>query len=331
MNFGLLSISDIFLLFLVDPESCSASSGSTYVEGDRFYDLHVRSAADVIFVVDESGSTLRVQQWIREVVLLLDNSLQANGIGVGEVSNQFALVGYGRMDPETVNGTVLTQLTSVSDFIVASEQLVLNGNYRNGYNGIYLALDQIQLRSGALMARVMVLVTDQSRSVVTGMENSTRSILEEQLRAAGFILNVVVRQSFIVGQGDSETVIFGMDFNGICYTYDAENELVINPSCQRDPSPEYENTYEDYVQLAYSLRGSAWDVQAISQVVNLTSFSRSFVNGTVEGVRNTFRYCVACTCQRAPLDCEEVTNVMLENCEGRIPNEGTFHCFSYFQ
>ena len=262
---------------------------------------------------------LEAQQWIGEMAPLLDETLKGNGVGVGNMPNQFALVGFGGMNPATIGGTVLTQLTSVDNFVSATPGLTIDGTVEDGYSGIQVALDEVELRSSSDIVHVMVLATNGDRDTIPGNENLTRDAIEEGLRGAGFVLNVVVGQGFPI---DMDVSAFGMDFNGTCYSYDFVNNLVIHPSCERNDG--LGSTYEDYVQLAYNLQGSAWDIQAIQDLddVGLDGFSRSFVAAKVDEVMGLLRRCFACTCKQDPLDCEPVPDVALEECKGRAPPKG---------
>ena len=55
-----------------------------------------RAAADIVFVVDESGSMVMEHTWLRSEIVRLDQQLRLKGVGVGDRPNLFALVGFGR-------------------------------------------------------------------------------------------------------------------------------------------------------------------------------------------------------------------------------------------
>ena len=331
-SFKVWSLGDFIVSFpplLVDPDTCLDSHNNTYLEGDRFYTVisnvsgsAVSAAADIIFVVDESGSMFQAQQWIRTIAPLLETALQDNGVGVGNVRNQFALVGFGQGDSETISGTVISQLTSVDGFVATTHKLHANGTVEDGYSAIQTAVNEIDLRSGPNMVHIMILVTNEDRIVI---KNLAKDGIEEQLRGAGFVLNVVVSQRFEYGDGDEEfpQLAFGMDSNGTCYSYDSSYN-VIHPSCKAVNLFVAKNTYEDYIQLAYNLQGSAWDIRPISDSNSaiLEKILQLFVDIMVEEVMGFLQYCVACTCHKDLLNCKPVNTIALENCEGHASPEG---------
>ena len=74
--------------------------------------------ADIVFVVDESGSMGSYHDWLEDMVLSLDSYLVAQGV----TDNRYSLVGFGEADQSsTVNGNYQlhispTTLPSLSDF-----------------------------------------------------------------------------------------------------------------------------------------------------------------------------------------------------------------------
>lgn len=316
-----------------DPGTCVDIDGNVYLEGDSFYTIEnivsgmaVLASADVIFVVDESGSMLDAQEWVMDVAQLLDDALQLSGIGVGGQPNLFALVGFGRSNPESIGGTVLSQLVSVPDFVAATSNLFTNGSTEDGYSAIEVALDQVQLREGMVTARIMVLATDEDRTALIGKEGLQRDEIEQQLQDQGFILNVVVKQGFLYDASDPSSLAFGINFNGTAYTYDPDTftDVITFPNGVADPNNAFGNTYEDYVQLAFNLEGAAWDIDFISQSLDLTGFSQSFTEAKVEEVMGLMQKCFACTCLEDDRSCQAADTVALENCEGPTPPVGEF-------
>jgi hypothetical protein len=93
--------------------------------------------ADIIFVVDESGSMAGEQAWIRDVIGTIDASLQAEGI----VDNRYGLVGFA--DTGRILQAGDTPFMSVTDFVTAASQLRTNRSGReDGYNGIHFAMNK---------------------------------------------------------------------------------------------------------------------------------------------------------------------------------------------
>lgn len=297
--------------------------GQTHPEGSYYYDVRPagvgpasQAAADIVFVVDESGSMAMEHEWIRQEVRILDRLLKERGVGAGERSNLFALVGFGRNDFDAILGVTLTQLTSASDFIAASNHLVLTGSFEDGYAAIDHAVESIASRPDT--AKQLILVTDEDRGILR--TDLSRGVIERRLREAGYVLNVVVNQGF---QTTSDTFALGVT-NSAAYLFDpfSSNSLFISTTDEVNPSTEFRfgNTFEDYVEMALGLGGAAWDLNQLrEQGMFARAFTNAFSEAKVEEVMRVFRYCFECLCFSSREVCSLAEGVNNEACTGTFP------------
>lgn len=278
-----------------------------------------QAAADVIFVMDESGSMVMEHEWIRTEVSRLDAQLRQRGIGVGNRQNQFALVGFGRDSRDDILGVVLSQLTTPMQFISASNQLQLTGLFEDGYAAIDFALENIPTRSET--AKIMILVTDEDRSILR--LDLSRETIEQSLRREGFILNTIVNQGFLSDPRDNTSHALGLNGNGTSYVIDQTdpNLFTSQDGGTYNPNPAFgfENTFRDYVQLAFATGGVAWDLNQLrEQGLFAEVFTNAFTQIKVDEVMNVSRICFSCFCSLTGGQC---TTVDVEDCSGEVPGE----------
>ena len=279
-------------------------------------------AADVVFVVDESGSMAGEHAWISEEVGILDRLLKNRGVGAGERENLFALVGFGRADPSAILGITLADLSPPVDFVAASANLELTGGFEDGYSGIEHALDAIATRPDT--ARLMVLVTDEDRAVLK--PGLSRDILQGRLRAAGYVLNVVVNQGFQTTAFQNTSFALGVSSDAT-YLFDPNATSRFSISSINDiiPSSEIQfgSTFEDYVELALGVGGAAWDLNQLREGGLLArGFTNAFSEGKVEEVMTIFSFCFECLCRFLSEVCTLAEGISIDNCTGTFPGEG---------
>ena len=301
---------------------CFDHNNHVYTEGSYYYDVRPvgignasEAAADIIFVVDESGSMAREHRWIREEVQILDQSLKRNGVGAGERFNLFALVGFGRNTPSEILGTTLTQLTSASDFVEVSNSLMLTGTFEDGYAAIDYALENIATRPNTV--KRIILVTDGDREVLRS--DLSRDIIEKRLSEAGFVLDVVVNQAFII---QPLTYAIGISTQS-AYLLNTSSVDLFSVLEREDvtPSSDYTfgNTFEDYVELALGLGGSVWDLNQLREGEVFTrAFTNIFTKIEVDEVLTVFSYCFECQCLSIREECSLADGVGINDCLGAL-------------
>ena len=107
------------------------------------------------------------------------------GVGDGSVLNRYCLVGYGGIQ-ENEPGHFITvdgqPCYSASDFPRAPIQLMNTGLVEDGYEAIQFAIDNIPFRDSPFIAKNIILITDEGRSVIPQGENITREIIQAELK-----------------------------------------------------------------------------------------------------------------------------------------------------
>ena len=271
-------------------------------------------AADIIIVVDESGSMIGEHQWLQRLVFELENSLQLVGVGINTTTpNMYALVGFARDDNTARGGVVIQDLGTTQQFVSALKQLTLTGIFEDGYSGIDVALN-ISTRLGT--AKQMILVTDEHRGVLNFRLSKADMI--ERLRMQGFKLNVVVNQYF---EADVNTgSVMGIDSSGMGYVYNSSTPSLysIVAGGRASVVKSFRSTNEDYVEPALQLGGGAWDLNLLRLDEKMaTAFTNAFVHVKVEETLSMFRACLHCTCGLPMSQCVQTT-ILLHQCGGLV-------------
>ena len=301
---------------------CEDQLNETFAEGSYFYSIkpfltgEKNQAADIVFVVDESGSMAFEHEWIRKVVVTLDDKLKEQGVGVGERENMFALVGFGRNDPFAILGITLSPLTSLQRFLNATNLLVLNGVFEDGYAAINHVLRTIESRPNT--AKQIIFVSDEDRGVLRN--DLSFDVLTEQLRSAGYVLNVVVNQGFSSNLNGSVFAL-GLRGDGKLFVFNQSSSDLFSTSFGGIPSPEdffnFGSTFEDYVQLSFSTNGVAWDLNQLREGGNYSvAFTNAFTRVKVDEVMSVFNFCFLCQCIHPQKQCLLQTDIGLEDCVG---------------
>ena len=277
------------------------------------------AAADIVFVVDESGSMAKEHDWIKAAVLQLESSLEAQGVGVGNRANQYALVGFAAPEESEIAGRLLTDLTTPAGFAAAASGLSLDGSYEDGYSGMEYALNHVSVRDST--SRIMVLVTDEDRSVLDPL--LTNDTIKQRLADAGFVLNVVVNQGLLLGS----SFALGINQNNTVYVYDnTRTDLysTINGAIRYPRFYSYGNTFHDYIDLALQLNGAAWDINELRLGgVYSEAFTNSFVNAKVNEVMSVYRFCFSCSCLPPVKTCTAI-DVSISTCSGPMMEPGEY-------
>lgn len=289
-----------------------------------------QAAADIMFVIDESGSMAMEHEWIQKEVNLLDIALRERGVGVGMRQNLFGLVGFGRNDPTSIGGITISQLARPDAFVVAARELQLTGVLEDGYSAIDHALSMIETRSGT--AKQVILVTDEDRGVLR--IDLSRELIEERLTRNGFMLNVIINQGFLSDPSDDHSFALGLGRNSTAYIVDPDSPLLFSTSDGGSPNPSpffgFGNSYEDYALLAHSTGGAAWDLNQLREEGILAeAVTNAFTAVKVEEVMSVLRECFLCVCLYPQEVCSEVTDRELNECFGFAPGEYTMDVFCH--
>lgn len=222
-------------------------------------------AADIVLLVDESGSMMEEHAWIPMMTALLDQALREVNVGV-EPRNRFGVVGFGDDCNEgNVIGRVLLSSVqeqfafadNITDF---TQDLNIGGRMEDGYSAISIALDSYVFRD---VAKQFILITDEDRDTVS--ENLTREGVQVLLEDAGIQLNAAISEEF---EGSDGLRALGIDGQGNAYLYDPSIRTsfeVLKGSGVSVLDSAYGSTNADYTQLALALGGAAWDLSQLRQ------------------------------------------------------------------
>ncbi|TVR95235.1 MAG: choice-of-anchor A family protein [Wenzhouxiangellaceae bacterium] len=232
-------------------------------------------AADVIFVVDESGSMSGEHNWIAGFTFGLEAHLLANEVGMGLDENLYGLIGYERVPrPLPVGGQ---QMGDIYALMTATALLRTSGGTEDGWRAIRHALTDYPMREGS--ARNIILITDEGRDITD--PNITYESLLGELNDANAILNAVVNARFRCRNNEGNWVpALGMDADGIGYLADGQGGYL---TCSEPEATwGHTNTISTlvaYVPLALDTGGAAWDLNFLrSGGPNAISFARALTD-----------------------------------------------------
>lgn len=277
-----------------------------------------------MFVVDESGSMAFEHEWIQRVVVILDQSLKQQGVGVGERENLYALVGFGRNDPSAILGVTLTPLTSVVGFLNSTKQLVLDGIFEDGYAAINHALEAIEARPNT--AKQIIFISDEDRGILRS--DLSFDDLSQRLKDSGYILNVVVNQGFLSSKKDPLFAL-GLRGDGQSFIFNQSSSVLFSTTGGGLQSPpeffDSGSTYEDYVKLSFTTQGVAWDLNQLREGGDYSiAFTNAFTQAKIDEVMSVFTFCLVCLCMNPKETCFLKSNIKLEDCvgeyTGKAPN-----------
>lgn len=236
--------------------------------------------ADVIVVMDESGSMFTSQQFSIGLISDIDNALIRAGVGTSVAgANRYGLVGYGdsnelaRSVPLGPNGELFG---TAAQYGVAANTLTVNGAIEDGYEGIDEALTNYQFRPGA--EKFIILVTDEDRDIVTPSLNFNNILA--RLQAEGVNLQGILG-TFIVDQNNSEAL--AIDSTNTVYLEDGAGGFTTSPNGLIQFSTG--TTLTDYVDLVFATGGIVGDISQIAQGgLTAQSFGNALISSIVSQV-----------------------------------------------
>lgn len=228
------------------------------------------TTADVVVVIDESGSMSGEHAWIATAIQDLEADLTANGV----TNNRYALVGYGSGQSNPTDPTGIDNVARGNDtwmdatnFVTASGLLTTPGGTEDGYQGISYFFSNYTTRAEAAVN--VILVTDEDRDVVSA--DTYNSILT-QLTGVNALLNVVVEATL---EDDNLTSALGIDSLGNAYIADGSGGYTEGTG--GNVVSAFGTTEADYIDLAFDTGGAAWDLTQLRNGGNdAASFSEAF-------------------------------------------------------
>lgn len=242
----------------------------------------VATAADIVAIVDESGSMAGEHAWLGTMVTSLESGLQ----GAGVTSNNYGLVGYGgarpHLDPHQ-HLVGVTEFGTATQFATATGILVTSGGTEDGWAGIDFANTAYSYRTG-IAARNYILVTDEDR------DNTDASLsyagLLASMTSTNTLLNAVVDASFgCAGVTGSITgSILGIDASGTGYIADGAGGYTTATGCSALSGDG--TTIANYVDLALATGGAAWNLNLLrAGGLTADSFTDAFVDIKVREIQ----------------------------------------------
>jgi hypothetical protein len=237
------------------------------------------TTADVVVLMDESGSMSGEQAWMSTTIPQLDSGL----LGQGLSGNRYGLVGFGASSTTSpAPGFVRSidvggaQFGTAAQYTTASSGLVVNGSFEDGYAAIDLA-SSYSFRSGA--ARNFILVSDEDRDVTSSLGLGYDGMLAG-LKSTGTLLNSVVDASFKCGDGSAA---LGLSSGGKGYKVDGAGGFTTCSGASFVSG--FGTTGHDYVDLALASGGAAWDLKVLrAGGLGATSFTKAFIDVKVHEI-----------------------------------------------
>lgn len=223
-------------------------------------------AADVILVVDESGSMTTEHEWIPNMIQQLDAALISVNIG-RDPENRFGLVGFGDdcIENFAAGRVVMNSAQEVfgasGGFDEFTMMLNASGQVEDGYSGISVALNGYPFRD---VAKQFIIVTDEDRDVLN--PSLTRESIRQALEDAGVVLNAAVSEEYSGGILRA----LGIDSTGAAYVFDpSAGDLfrIVDDVGKAVNESGHGSTNVDYTQLALELGGASWDLSLLRRGV----------------------------------------------------------------
>lgn len=234
-------------------------------------------AADIVFLVDESGSMVQEHAWLGNMVTSLETALN----DAGENSNNYGLVGFGCISGHTGCSTAQTahehlvggaSFGSAADLSTATGGLALYGGLEDGWEAINFALSNYSFTSSAIN---FILITDEDRdNLAPGLSYAG---METALNEAGVVLNAVVN-AFVYTDTGARAV--GADADGVAYLPDGAGGYTEGVYDHLVAGDAYAATTEaDYSNLAFATGGATWDLNMLrAGGTTADSFTNAFTD-----------------------------------------------------
>lgn len=235
-------------------------------------------AADIVFLIDESGSMAGEHAWLGSMVSTLDAQLT----GAGETNNNYGLVGFGCSSGHTGCSSAQTAHAhtvgssdwgSAADLSLATGGLNTSGGTEDGWQAIDYALSHYTFSGGALN---FILITDEDRD--NRDSSLTYNSILAELTAAGAMLNVVVDGQL----GSAAGMAVGIDSTDTAYVADGSGGYTTSTA---GPVSGYGTTRTDYMDLAWATGGATWDLNQLrAGGATADSFTAAFVDIKVQEI-----------------------------------------------
>ncbi|MCG8617292.1 MAG: VWA domain-containing protein [Desulfobacterales bacterium] len=155
--------------------------------------------ADLVFVVDQSGSMYNEFNWIRDSLEEIDATIQSKGI-----SANYGLAGFeyttGSQTALYGKNAWMDLPADISDVVDEADWAAQNlyGGFERGYHAVDWATDNFSWTGGD-HAKVMIMITDEAgnnRDSYTYGGLSRESALKQKMEDEDILLNVITHTAF---------------------------------------------------------------------------------------------------------------------------------------
>ena len=275
-----------FPVTLTSAEDCTIGAGWTPEGAHQTDTMNTRACvadetsakfADIVVVMDESGSMFTTQQFSIQLVAQLEAALQAAGIGTSSAGgNRYGLTGYGGF-PDDARGLPLGPnnrlFGTAAEYAAAAANLTISGATEDGYDGINFVVDNYAFRPQA--EKFIILATDEDRDI-TDPSLTYQSTLA-RLQAADISLQGILGV-FIVDQGFNTAL--AIDSTDTVYLANGTGGFTTSPNGQITGATG--NTIVDYADMVFATGGIAGDIFQIGQGGLVTdSFGQAMIGSIV--------------------------------------------------
>ena len=226
--------------------------------------------ADVVVLMDDSGSMFTAQQFSKQLINDLESAFVGSGVGDGTLGiNRYGLVEFGGFNDFA--GTVPlgpggALFGTPAEFAVGIDTLTQSGFAEDGYEAIHFGLDNYSLREDA--AKFFILVTDEDRAAILDPTLDYGNTFT-RLRAGDVVLEAIVDVSI----EDSQNIAaLALDSIGNAFVADGAGGFTKSPGGRLTGG--FFNTIQDYANLSHDTTGIVGDIDSISLGgFDTTSFS----------------------------------------------------------
>jgi hypothetical protein len=234
--------------------------------------------ADVLVVMDESGSMGFAQEFSVGMIADLDNALIRAGVGSTSVGgNLFGLVGYGdsndvpRSIPVSPSGSLWG---TSSDYATAAGTLRVDGVLEDGFLAIDYALSNYEFRPNA--ERFVILVTNEDRDELDSSKTYATTLA--RLEQNNIKLQGIVDANFL-DANRRQALALDPELNA--YSADGQGGFTKSPGGSIESA--FGTTQQDYINMVFARKGIVGDINQIQEGgVTATSFSQVLVTSIVQ-------------------------------------------------
>lgn len=235
------------------------------------------NTADIILLVDESGSMSTEHAWIPGMIA----SLEADLIAAGVTSNRYGVIGFGSA-AHAAGQAPHTHTLSGADWGVAADitanmvpGFVDSGGIEDGWAAIQFAIANYAFRADAVVN--FILITDEDRDDTVALSFAQ---VEKLLMGHNVLLNAVVDNPFGIPTAGGA---LGVDKDLNAYFADGGGGYTTSPGGIVGDG--FGSTETDYVALALGTGGAAWDLIRLRDGGDIAaSFTEAFVDVKVREI-----------------------------------------------